>query len=348
MRVAEFDFILPEEQIALRPLAQKERARLLAIPASGGFSDYTIADIPALLSPRDLLVFNDTKVIPARLIGRRGESKGTLTLHKQKELLTWEVFAKPAKRLRVGDEVRFAEDFSAVVKAKGENGVVTLCFNEKDVALFYAKLARYGHMPLPPYIAKHRAEDEQDDEDYQTIFAQKEGAVAAPTAGLHFTESLVNACTAKGVNIAQVTLHVGGGTFLPVKAEDTKDHVMHAEYAELSEETARRVNEAKAAGGKVIAVGTTSLRVLESATTPEGITQAYQGETNIFITPGYRFRVVDRLLTNFHLPRSTLFMLVSALAGTERMKEAYTHAVAEGYRFYSYGDACLIDYGATP
>ncbi len=360
MRVELFDFSLPEERIATSPASPRDAARLLYISCE--LQDRHIPDLPALLSPGDLLVFNDTKVIPARLHGKRGEARVEVTLLKEcsefgvqsseKKLsqnselrtlttTTWQAFAKPAKRLRVGDTVTFAEDFHAEVLAKHE-GEVTLRFNMAG-AEFERLLAEYGTLPLPPYIASRRAPGEVDKADYQTIYAREPGAVAAPTAGLHFTDRLMEALAARGVAHAFVTLHVGAGTFLPVKTEDTREHKMHSEWYSIGEETAGAINRTRAAGGKIVAVGTTSLRVLESIADAEGRVRAGRGDTEIFITPGYNFKCVDRLLTNFHLPRSTLFMLVCAFAGTERMQAAYAHAIAQGYRFYSYGDACLLE-----
>lgn len=318
--------------------------------------DACVRDLPSFLRSGDIMVFNDTRVIPARLLGKRGEAKVEVLLHRRNGSNCL-CFAKPAKRLRLGDRIDFSEDFFAIVEEKRKDGQVLLHFDEKD---FDKKLVRYGLMPLPPYIEKKRsviarsevtkqskagsprAFGARDDDDYQTIYAKHEGSVAAPTAGLHFTESLLQAVDAVGVKRVYVTLHVGGGTFLPVKVENTKDHVMHSEYAEISTETAVAINETKAKGGRVIAVGTTSLRTLESTADENGMIRSFSGETDIFITPGYRFKCADMLLTNFHLPRSTLFMLVCAFAGMDHMKEAYAHAITQQYRFYSYGDACLL------
>jgi len=281
-------------------------------------------------------VFNDTRVIPARLFGRRGEAKIEILLHKNMGNGQWSCFAKPAKKLKSSDEVSFADDFSASVVEKQPDGQVVLQFGDD----LHEKLAKYGHMPLPPYIK--RDDNAADKERYQTVYAREEGSVAAPTAGLHFTPALLAAIDIAGAKRAHVTLHVGGGTFLPVKADDTNEHVMHSEYAEISKETADAINTAKKAGGRVIAVGTTSLRTLESAADDNGVVHPFARETNIFITPGYKFKAVDMLLTNFHLPKSTLFMLVSAFCGLENMKTAYEEAVSKNYRFYSYGDACLL------
>jgi S-adenosylmethionine:tRNA ribosyltransferase-isomerase len=338
MRVDDFDFELPRALIADRPVVPRDAARLLEI-GPGGLVDRAVRDLPDLLTPGDLLVFNDTRVIPARLAGRRGQAAIELTLHKQDRADRWRAFARPAKRLKPGDRVTFAADFSAEVAAKGEAGEVTLAFDRGGADLL-AALQRHGAMPLPPYMG--RAADARDRADYQTLFAARDGAVAAPTAGLHFTPGLVNLLEARGIGRLTVTLHVGAGTFLPVKVADTRDHVMHAEWGELSAAAAARINAARAAGGRIVAVGTTSLRLLESAATEAGVIRPFAGETDIFITPGYRFRAADLLLTNFHLPRSTLFMLVAAFAGLGRMKSAYAHAIQSGYRFYSYGDACLL------
>lgn len=296
-------------------------------------------ELPAFLRPGDVLVYNNTRVIPARLFGKRGDAKIEILLHKMLGSNRWSCFAKPAKKLRVGDSVAFAADFSAEVVEKLPSGEVVVAFNDNPEALF-AKLDKYGHMPLPPYI--QRADTAHDQQSYQTIYAQHPGSVAAPTAGLHFTHELLSRIDAMGVIRVPVTLNVGGGTFLPVKTEDTKDHVMHSEFAVLSAEAAAIINNAKALGGRVIAVGTTSMRTLESAADEAGLVHPFSQETAIFITPGYRFKVVDMLLTNFHLPKSTLFMLVSAFSGLTRMQSAYAHAITNGYRFYSYGDACLL------
>lgn len=341
MRVDDFDFELPRELIATRPAAPRDAARLLEVRPDG-LGDHVVRDLPALLAPGDLLVFNDTKVIPARLTGRRGAATVEVTLHKQDDSTRWRAFARPAKRLRPGDRIVFAEDFSAEVTAKGEAGEVTLGFNRAGGELF-AALERHGAMPLPPYMG--RDADARDRTDYQTLFAARPGAVAAPTAGLHFTPELVATLEARGIGRATVTLHVGAGTFLPVKAEDTRDHVMHSEWGEVDAAAAARIEETRSRGGRIVAVGTTSLRLLESAAAADGRVRPFAGETDIFITPGYRFRAVDLLVTNFHLPRSTLFMLVAAFSGLERMKAAYAHAKAVRYRFYSYGDACLLHRG---
>ncbi|KQT60589.1 MULTISPECIES: tRNA preQ1(34) S-adenosylmethionine ribosyltransferase-isomerase QueA [unclassified Aureimonas] len=359
MRVDDFDFELPEERIALRPVVPREAARLLRVGPDAGFGDLHVADLVAELSPGDLLVFNDTKVIPAQLQGLRirpnnapgeGTARIDATLHMRISPERWKAFVRPAKRVAAGDRIAFGHTggaclqgvLDATVEEKGEAGEVTLLFDLAGPALDEA-IAAAGSIPLPPYIASKRPQDAQDRADYQTIYAREEGAVAAPTAGLHWTPDLIAAIEAKGVGTAFVTLHVGAGTFLPVKAETTEEHRMHAEIGTLDAETAETINAVRRAGGRIVAVGTTSLRLLESAAGEDGVLQPYRDATDIFITPGYRFRVVDRLMTNFHLPRSTLFMLVCAFSGTERMKAAYRHAIDTGYRFYSYGDACLLD-----
>ena len=342
MRLEDFDFELPRRLIADRPCEPRDAARLLLIPALGELQDRRISDLPALLRPGDLLVFNDTKVIPARLVGRRGTALVEVTLHLDLGGGAWRAFAKGARRLRVGDRIVFAEDFCADVADRHVEGDLTLRFDREGEA-FRAALTRHGVMPLPPYIKRPRGGDPRDHADYQTIFARAEGAVAAPTAGLHFTRALLAALTERGIGWTTLTLHVGPGTFLPVKTTDPRNHQMHAEWGVLSAETAERIAATRRAGGHIVAVGTTSLRLLESAATEDGEIRAFDGETRLFIMPGYRFRVIDALLTNFHLPRSTLLMLVAALAGLDRIKDAYAHAVAAGYRFFSYGDACLIE-----
>ena len=339
MRVDEFDFELPKELIADRPAEPRESARLLVVGAE--LRDRRIADLPRLLQAGDLLVFNDTRVIPARLQGRRGEAHVEVTLHRELGDGLWLAFAKGAKRLRTGDRLVFAVDFAAEVTGKTPTGEVALRF-ELAGPEFRAALERQGAMPLPPYIKRPRGGDPRDRRDYQTIFARKEGAVAAPTAGLHFTDRLVAELAAAGIDHLTVTLHVGAGTFLPVKAADTSEHVMHGETGFLDAATAERLNARRRDGGRIVAVGTTSLRLLETAADAEGRLQPFAGETKLFITPGYRFRAIDVLITNFHLPRSTLFMLVAAFAGLERMRAAYAHAIRERYRFFSYGDACLL------
>ena len=342
MRVTDFDFDLPREAIAPHPCEPRDAARLLFIPRAGGFEDRQIKDLPTLLRPSDLLVFNDTKVIPARLTGRRGEAMIEITLYRDLGGGMWRSFARGARRLHVDDRLVFAEGFDAVVAQKHPEGDVTLRF-EIEGGAFREALTRHGTMPLPPYIKRPRQGDPRDRIDYQTIFACAEGAVAAPTAGLHFTPALLEALARGGVRWTMVTLHVGPGTFLPVKVADPRNHRMHSEWGILTSEVAERVAAARREGGRIVAVGTTSLRLLESAAAENGEVRPFAGETRLFIMPGYRFRAIDMLLTNFHLPRSTLLMLVAALAGLERIKAAYAHAIASGYRFFSYGDACLIE-----
>jgi S-adenosylmethionine:tRNA ribosyltransferase-isomerase len=342
MRLDDFDYQLPRELIADRPCEPREAARLLCIPAAGGFEDRRIADLPAVLRGGDLLVCNDTKVIPARLVGQRGAATIEVTLHRDLGDGSWRAFAKGARRLHPGDRLAFAENFAATVAEKHPEGDLTLRF-ERDAEALRAALAQHGTMPLPPYIKRPRAGDPRDRADYQTMFARAEGAVAAPTAGLHFTPALVAALAGRGVECASLTLHVGPGTFLPVKTADPRDHPMHGEWGVLSADVAARIGATRRRGGRIVAVGTTSLRLLESAAAETGEVRPFAGETRLFIVPGYRFRAIDMLLTNFHLPRSTLFMLVAALAGLDRVKSAYAHAVARRYRFFSYGDACLIE-----
>jgi S-adenosylmethionine:tRNA ribosyltransferase-isomerase len=339
MRVDEFDFELPPQCIASRPAVPRDAARLLEV--SDRLADRAVADLPRLLRPGDVIVVNDTRVVPARLAGRRGTARVEVTLHRDLGAGCWRAFAKPARRLRVGDAVSFAEDLSAEVLAKHPEGDLTLRFRLAGEDL-RRTLERHGTMPLPPYIRRRDGPDARDRDDYQTIFAAKDGAVAAPTAGLHFTEPLLATLDRRGVERVAVTLHVGPGTFLPVKVADTVDHRMQAEAGVIEAEAARRINAARAAGGRVLAVGSTSLRLLESAAGDDGHVRPFAGATDLFVTPGYRFRVVDLMLTNFHLPRSTLFMLVSAFCGLARMRAAYRHAIEAGYRFYSYGDACLL------
>jgi S-adenosylmethionine:tRNA ribosyltransferase-isomerase len=340
MRVDLFDFELPPERIAQRPADPRDAARLLSVTPSA-LADLGVRDLPGLLRAGDLLVFNDTRVIPARLSGQRGAARVSVTLHQMLGPDLWRVFAKPAKRLRPDDRIDFTSDFSARVIERGPLGDVVLRFDRGGPDLI-AALHRHGAMPLPPYIRGGVA-DARDARDYQTLFACQEGAVAAPTAALHFTPALRAALAECGIGTAMLTLHVGAGTFLPVKVDDTADHAMHEEIGVLSAETAEIINATRRAGGRIVAVGTTSLRLLESAADENGEVKPFAGATAIFITPGYRFKAVDGLLTNFHLPRSTLFMLVSAFAGLERMKTAYEHAIASGYRFYSYGDCCLLE-----
>ena len=340
MRVDLFDFELPAERIALRPARPRDAARLLLVAGSGPFQDLSVRDLPGLLRAGDVLVFNDTRVIPAQLEGRRGEAKIGATLHKRIDLRRWQAFIRNAKRLRLGDTVDFAAGVQALVEARADDGSVTLAFlGDEPVEVL---LERAGQMPLPPYIAGKRPTDAQDQTDYQTMFAAKDGAVAAPTAALHFTPELLAALEAAGIGHETLTLHVGAGTFLPVKVDDTEAHRMHAEWGTISADVAARLNASRKNGNRVIAVGTTSLRLLESAALDDGTISEFSGDTAIFITPGYRFRAVDGLMTNFHLPKSTLFMLVSALMGLEQMQAVYAHAIAEDYRFYSYGDASLL------
>jgi S-adenosylmethionine:tRNA ribosyltransferase-isomerase len=340
MRVDLFDFELPPGHIALRPARPRDAARMLVVRGKGPFEDRYVRDLPHMLRKGDVLVFNDTRVIPAQLEGRRGEARIGATLHKRLDLRRWQAFVRNAKRLREGDRVEFPADVSAIAEVRHPDGSWTFAFaGEEPVEVL---LERAGRMPLPPYIAGKRPADEADRSDYQTMFATRDGAVAAPTAALHFTPDLMEALAGAGVGHEALTLHVGAGTFLPVKAEETEAHVMHAEWGRIDRATADRLNAARAAGGRIVAVGTTSLRLLESATGDDGIIRPFEGDTAIFITPGYRFKAIDGLMTNFHLPRSTLFMLVSALIGLERMQAAYAHAIAEGYRFYSYGDASLL------
>lgn len=344
MRVDLFDYTLPEERIARFPARPRESARLLDL-TGGGMADRVVRELPDILRPGDLLLSNDTRVIPARLKGRRGEAGIEVTLHKREGESVWRAFARPAKKLRSGDRIVFADDLSADVTDKGEAGEVTLTFDRAGPDLMSA-LETHGSMPLPPYIKRGAEEEENDAEDYQTVFAARDGAVAAPTAGLHFTPELLAAIEAKGVRRALVTLHVGAGTFLPVKVDDTEDHKMHSEWGEVSPETSAAIAETRAAGGRIVATGTTTLRVLEAAAQDGDTVPAWSGDTDLFITPGYRFKAIDLLLTNFHLPKSTLLMLVSAFAGRERILTAYEHAIAEGYRFFSYGDACLLERSA--
>jgi S-adenosylmethionine:tRNA ribosyltransferase-isomerase len=353
MRTDLFDFDLPPERIALRPARPRDAARLLVVRPGAPLEDRIVRELPDLLLPGDQLVVNDTRVIPASLSGRRigrgPETPIEANLVKRLDGSRWLAFVKPGKRLAVGDTVRFGDEgrvcflgqLDASVEAKGEGGEVTLSFSFHGPVLDQA-IAERGNMPLPPYIAARRAPDEDDRVDYQTLFAHDEGSVAAPTAGLHFTDELVAQLKSRGIGLHTVTLHVGAGTFLPVKTDDIEEHRMHAEYGVVSEATAEALNAARRRGGRIVAVGSTSLRLLESAADESGVIRPFTGETSIFITPGYVFRAVDAMLTNFHLPRSTLFMLVAAFSGLDTMKAAYAHAIGTGYRFYSYGDACLL------
>ncbi|MCV3739128.1 tRNA preQ1(34) S-adenosylmethionine ribosyltransferase-isomerase QueA [Rhizobium sp. TRM96647] len=356
MRIDLFDFELPEERIALRPVTPREAARLLVVRPGEArlFEDRHVGDLPDFLQAGDALVFNDTRVIPAQLEGIRhregaGGQQVSATLHMRIAADRWKAFARPGKRIKVGDRIAFGHGgnacllgaLDAIVEEKGEGGEVTLRFDLSGPILDEA-IAAVGHIPLPPYIASKREDDADDRRDYQTIYAREEGAVAAPTAGLHFTEALFEALDRKGVERHFVTLHVGAGTFLPVKADDTDDHVMHQEIGYVSRRTAEALNAVRARGGRIVCVGTTSLRLLESAARDDGTIEPWSGATGIFITPGYRFRTADVLMTNFHLPKSTLFMLVSAFSGLETMRAAYAHAIETGYRFYSYGDASLL------
>jgi S-adenosylmethionine:tRNA ribosyltransferase-isomerase len=360
MKLADFDFELPEDRIALRPASPRDSARLLLVAPNAPLMDLVVRDLPGLLRSGDLLLLNDTRVIPARLKGvrHRGENQTPVeaTLHRRVSPSVWTAYMRPGKRLAIGDRVAFGDSrrfgegvdracllgrLDATVREKGEGGEVTLAFDLAGPDLDTA-IAERGDMPLPPYIAAKRGEDAQDRADYQTVYAAEDGSVAAPTAGLHFTPELFERLAAAGVATAFVTLHVGAGTFLPVKTEDLADHRMHPEWGEVDAATAERLNAVRAAGGRIVCVGTTSLRLLESATTEDGVVRPFLGETAIFITPGYRFRAADGLMTNFHLPKSTLFMLVSAFAGSETMRAAYAHAIESGYRFYSYGDASLL------
>ena len=339
MRVDDFDFELPSDRIALRPARPRDSARLLLVEGET-ISDRRVLDLPDLLRPGDVLVFNDTKVIPAQLEGMRGEARVGATLHKREGPREWQAFLRNARRVRAGDRIEFEAGVAASVIDKAADGSALLHFHGTEPV--EVLLERAGRMPLPPYIASRRPADEDDRSDYQTMFARDEGAVAAPTAALHFTERLAEALDARGVKRETLTLHVGAGTFLPVKSERVADHVMHAEWGRIEAATADRLNAARATGGRLIAVGTTSLRLIESAAADDGTIGPFEGDTAIFITPGYRFKAVDGLITNFHLPRSTLFMLVSALMGLDVMKRAYAHAIAARYRFYSYGDSSLL------
>jgi len=350
LRLSDFDFHLPEDRIALRPARPRDSARLLQV-RDGALSDKGVLDLPDLLQPGDLLVFNDTRVIPAALTGVRparaqgggGDVDIEINLHKRDDEAVWRAFARPAKRLKVDDTLTFAGGLTAQVREKRDGGEIVLVFDRSGIKLDRA-IVQAGAPPLPPYIASKRAADAADLDDYQTVYAdpEKTGSVAAPTAGLHFTERLFEALKVRGVSTVQVTLHVGAGTFLPVKTEYLSEHDMHSEWYSVSEAAARTINETRAKGGRIIAVGTTSIRTLESAADEDGTVRAESRDTAIFITPGYRFKAIDGLMTNFHLPKSTLFMLVSALAGFKEMHAAYAHAIQENYRFFSYGDSSLL------
>ncbi|RYY29047.1 MAG: tRNA preQ1(34) S-adenosylmethionine ribosyltransferase-isomerase QueA [Sphingomonadales bacterium] len=339
MNVDLFDFELPAERIALRPASPRDSARMLVVEG-GAMRDAVVSDLPAMLRAGDCLVFNDTRVIPAQLEGLRGAAKIGATLHKREGPRRWRAFIRNAKKLREGETIDFGQGVTATASDRGDDGSFTLDFaGDEPVELL---LHRCGRMPLPPYIASKRPTDARDADDYQTMFASEPGAVAAPTAALHFTPDLISALENAGIEHATLTLHVGAGTFLPVKAGDTSEHKMHAEWGRIDAATADRLNAVRARGGRVIAVGTTSLRLIESASGDDDLIRPFEGDTAIFITPGYRFKGIDGLITNFHLPRSTLFMLVSALIGLERMQAAYAHAIGSDYRFYSYGDASLL------
>ena len=339
MKTADFDFPLPPDRVAQEPARPRDAARLLVV--DDPVVDAGVLDLPAYLAPGDLLVVNDTRVLPSRLRARRGEGTVEFTLHKLVSGNLWRAFAKPAKKLMAGDRLKVSDTLTLAVIDKTHGGEILVRLETGGVSVLDALKAN-GEVPLPPYIRRPDGARAEDAADYQTLFAERDGAVAASTASLHFTPRLLDAVKARGVGIATVTLHVGAGTFLPVKTDDVRDHVMHSEWGEINAETAVRIAETRAAGGRIVAVGTTPLRVLETAAAPDGTVRAWQGDTDLFILPGYKFKTVDRLMTNFHLPKSTLFMLVCAFAGTERMKAAYAHAVARGYRFFSYGDATLL------
>jgi S-adenosylmethionine:tRNA ribosyltransferase-isomerase len=354
MRLSDFDFVLPDDNIALRPAEPRDSARLLVVRPGQDLADQVVRDLPDVLRPGDALVFNDTRVIPARLAGLRearttGGGDGApvpveATLHRRVAPDRWKAFMRPGKRLKGGDRVAFGDEadrLDATVLEKHDGGEVLLAFDLSGPDLDIG-IARHGEMPLPPYIAAKRAEDDRDRADYQTVYAREDGSVAAPTAGLHFTPDLLERLTARGVSLHFVTLHVGAGTFLPVKTDVVAEHRMHAEYGQVTPEIADALNAVRAAGGRIICVGTTSLRLLESAAGEDRVIRSFADETAIFITPGYRFRAADGLMTNFHLPKSTLFMLVSAFAGQKTMRDTYERAIATGYRFYSYGDSSLL------
>ena len=340
LRLSDFDFDLPPSSIAQEPVTPRDRARLLRV-AEDTLGDHHVTDLPNLLRAGDLLVMNATKVIPARIYGKRGEVSVEVLLHKKGGDRTWLAFARPGKRLKAGDTISFAAEFSAKILEKRDGGEIRIRFSADDREL-PTLLDRYGEMPLPPYIKRPPGGRPEDRAAYQTVYAEHAGAVAAPTAGLHFTPELLRSLKTKGIETAQLTLHVGAGTFLPIKTDRVKDHVMHAEWGEIDEALATRINRARAEGRRIVAVGTTSLRLLESAADARGTVRPFRGDTDIFITPGYSFKTADLLMTNFHLPKSTLFMLVCAFMGTDRMRDAYRHATEQGYRFYSYGDASLL------
>lgn len=340
MRIDHFDFDLPPERIAQIPIEPRDAARLLHVGAT--MADLGVRDLPSLLQPGDALVVNDTKVLPCRLSGKRRDAKVEITLHKPVDATTWLAFARPARKLKPEDVIIFANGFEARVSEKRDAGEVALTFNHTEPDLMNA-LETHGYMPLPPYIKRDTGGLDADKSRYQTLFAATPGAAAAPTAGLHFTSGLMEALQARGVQVIRITLHVGAGTFLPVKVDDTDDHKMHAEWATLSDNAAATLNAVRVGGGKITAVGSTAVRTLESAARNDGTLRPFSGDTDLFITPGYRFKAIDRIMTNFHLPKSTLFMLVSAFSGLTRMQAAYGHAIEAEYRFFSYGDACLLE-----
>ena len=340
MRIDHFDFDLPPERIAQIPIEPRDAARLLHVGAT--MADLGVRDLPSLLQPGDALVVNDTKVLPCRLTGKRRDAKVEITLHKPVDATTWLAFARPARKLKPEDVIIFANGFEARVSEKRDAGEVALTFNHTEPDLMNA-LETHGYMPLPPYIKRDTGGLDADKSRYQTLFAATPGAATAPTAGLHFTSGLMEALQARGVQVIRITLHVGAGTFLPVKVDDTDDHVMHAEWATLSDDAAATLNAVRVGGGKITAVGSTAVRTLESAARNDGTLRPFSGDTDLFITPGYRFKAIDRIMTNFHLPKSTLFMLVSAFSGLTRMQAAYGHAIEAEYRFFSYGDACLLE-----